>query len=341
MKTYSYSVGAYERPFLAEAADTDHDLLFTAEKLNISTAHYAAGCEAITIFTSDDCSAPVIKKLSQNGIRYISLRSAGFDHVDLDSAQTYGIQVANVPAYSPYSVAEHAVAMLMTLNRKIIESRSLMEMQDFRLDTLTGFDVHGKTVGIVGTGKIGVAFASIMNGFGTTVLAYDPVKSNEALALGVTYVSLEELLRKSDIISIHCPLNEKTKYLFSNPQFSWMKKGCILINTARGGIIHTQDLIEAIENGRLGGVCLDVYEHEKGLFFEDHRATVLMDPLYLKLLGFKNVLITGHQGFLTVEALRGIARTTIHNLERWQHNEFLENELTHAAVQPAENVLAI
>jgi D-lactate dehydrogenase len=255
------------------------------------------------------------------GVRFISLRSVGFDHVDLIKAAEYGIEVANVPAYSPYAVAEHAVAMLMTLNRKFVLSRSLMHEQDFRLNGLTGFDVHGKTVGIIGTGRIGMAFAKIMKGFGATLLGHDPVVNPEGLTVGVDYVSLEKLLKVSDIISLHCPLNEKTKYLLSNPQFNLIKKGCIIINTSRGGLVQTKDLIDAIESGRLGGACLDVYENEKGLFFEDHRNMIIGDSVYVKLSKLPNVLITGHQAFLTSEALRGIADTTIFNIDCWQHHE--------------------
>ena len=329
MKTFVYSVHDYELPFLRGAA-INQDLIFSKVKLSVSTARLALECDAVSIFTSDDCSAPVIEKLHQGGIQHISLRSAGFDHVDINRARELGISVANVPEYSPYSVAEHAVAMLMAFNRKIVQGALRIRNQDFRLDALTGFDVHGKTVGIIGVGKIGLAFARIMNGFGTTILAYDPVVNPDAVLLGVRYVSLEEILQRSDIISVHCPLNDDTKYLLSKPQFTEIKKGCILINTSRGGIVNTLDLIDAIESGRLGGACLDVYEHERGLFFEDHRGEVV-DEVYLKLSSLHNVFITGHQAFLTVEALRGIAGTTISNLDCWQRQERSPNELGSAS----------
>ncbi|MFD1001450.1 2-hydroxyacid dehydrogenase [Ohtaekwangia kribbensis] len=318
MKTFVYSAHAYDRPFLEQAARKRHELVFTEEKLTLATAHYASGFDAIAVFTADDCSAPVLDKLYTQGIRYIALRSAGYDHIDLHHAATLGIRVSHVPEYSPYSIAEHAVAMLMMMNRNLLEAQRLMKLQDFRLDTLTGFDIHGKTVGIIGTGKIGIAFARIMKGFGATVLACDPVQHAEAVALGVQYVSLEELLRGSDIVSLHCPLNETTRYLLSAKQFEWMKDDSILINTSRGAIVHTKDLIQALEDKKLGGACLDVYEREKGLFFEDHRHAVIQDEDFLKLRSMKNVLLTGHQAFLTREALTGIAETTIQNLDYWQ-----------------------
>lgn len=318
MKTFVYSAHAYDRPFLEQAARKRHQLVFTEEKLTLATAHYAAGFDVIAVFTADDCSAPVLDKLYMQGVRYIALRSAGYDHIDLHRAAELGIRVAHVREYSPYSIAEHAVAMLMMLNRKLLDAQLLMEVQDFRLDTLTGFDIHGKTVGIIGTGKIGLAFARIMVGFGATMLACDPVQHQEASALGVQYVSLEELLRRSDIVSLHCPLNETTRYLLSAKQFEWMKDNSILINTSRGAIVHTKDLIKALEDKKIGGACLDVYEREKGLFFEDHRNTVIQDEDFLKLRSMKNVLFTGHQAFLTREALTGIAEITIQNLDYWQ-----------------------
>jgi D-lactate dehydrogenase len=318
MRTFVFSAHAYDRPFLEQAARQRHELVFTEEKLSLSTVHYAAGFDVIAVFTADDCSAPVLDKLYAQGVRYIALRSAGYDHIDLQHAAQIGIRVAHVPEYSPYSIAEHAVAMLMMLNRKLLDAQLLMQIQDFRLDTLTGFDIHGKTVGIIGTGKIGLAFARIMLGFGTTVLASDPVQQEEVIALGIQYVSLEELLRRSDIVSIHCPLNETTRYLLSAKQFEWMKNDSIVINTSRGAVVHTKDLITALEDKKIGGACLDVYEREKGLFFEDHRNTIIQDEDFLKLRSMKNVLLTGHQAFLTREALTGIALTTIQNLDYWQ-----------------------
>lgn len=328
MKVLVYSARPYDKKALKEIIGDWHELSFREEKLSIETAGLANGYDAVALFTSDDASAPVLEVLHDIGVRYIALRSVGYDHVDLPKAESLGIQVANVPEYSPYSVAEHAVAMMMAANRKLIEAQKLMELQDYRLDTLTGFDVFGKTVGVIGTGKIGMAFCRIMSGFGAKVIAFDPIQNAEALALGVTYVGLEELLRTSDIISIHCPLNAHTKYLFSARQFELMKDHAVLINTSRGGIVNTADLITFLRKGKFTAVCLDVYEKEKGLFFNDHRRTVLTDEMFIQLRSFRNVLITGHQGFLTHEALRGIATTTFSNLQSWAAGTVSQNELT-------------
>lgn len=331
MKVLVYSSHQYEEAALRRSCGEKHELVLIPHRLNLETAAKAEGFEAVSLFTSDDASEKVLRKLSDLGVRYLALRSVGFEHVDLEEAAVLGMRVANVPEYSPYAIAEHAVAMMMAINRKIVDSRMLMQLQDFRVDLLTGFDIHGKTVGLIGTGKIGMAFASIMNGFGTQILAYDPVENPEAKHLNIKYVSLPELLRESDVVSIHCPLNEATRNLLKKEQFSQMKRGSMLINTARGGVIKTSDLIDAIEAGILKAVCLDVYENEKGLFFEDHREDILKDPLFARLRSFKNVLITGHQAFLTDEAIAGIAKVTIANLDYWQQTRRSPNEITIAA----------
>lgn len=331
MKVFVFSARPFDQQYLLEAAGESHELFFTEKKLNADTVHYADGCQAVALFTADQASAQILERLNGMGVRYVALRSVGYDHVDLKKAAELGMGVANVPEYSPYSVAEHGVAMLMALNRKVRESQLLMQLQDFRLDALMGFDVHGKTVGVIGTGNIGMAFSRIMNGFGATLLGYDPVRNDEAMNLGMKYVSWEELLEKSDIISIHCPLNEKTKYLFDKAAFAKMKSNAILINTSRGGVVHTAALIEALQQGKIQGACLDVYEREKGIFFEDHQKTILTDSELIALRGLKNVLITGHQGYLTVEALRGIAGTTMDNLSGWEVRGGAPNELVRKA----------
>lgn len=331
MKVIAYSTKVYDKPYLEKAAGKKHEILFTEKRLMLETASLANGYDAVSLFTSDDASNTVLKKLGEAGVKYIALRSAGHDHVDLKSASQLGILVSNVPEYSPYSIAEHAVAMLMALNRNIVQSQLLMQLQDFRLDNLTGFDIHGKIVGVVGMGNIGMAFARIMTGFGAIVLASDPVRNPEAEEVGVQYVPFTQLIKKCDIFSIHCPLNDSTKNLFSKVQFNQMRTGSILINTSRGGIVKTTDLIEALDKGILGGACLDVYDREKGLFFEDHRNSVLNDPAFARLRSFRNVLITGHQAFLTHEALSGIAGTTFHNLDLWEQGLSSPNELNSLA----------
>lgn len=326
MKVFVYSSRPYDQPAL-QAVAARHELLFTEKRLNQETAHYADGCQAVAIFTSDDASAPVLEILYASGIRYVLLRSAGFDHVDLVKSASLGIRVANVPEYSPYSVAEHAVAMMMAMNRKLFRGQQLVALQDFRLDSLTGFDVQGKTIGVIGTGKIGMAFSRIMLGFGAKVLGYDLLENQEAIDRGIAYVSLEELLRKSDVVSLHCPLTPVTNHLISDTQFCWMKPGAILINTSRGAVINTNDLLRSLDSGRLGAACLDVYEFEKGLFFDDHSNDIIHDVTFARLRSFKNVLITCHQGFLTSEAIKQIAETTIDNLDCFQNSRPCRNEL--------------
>lgn len=328
MRIFVFSARPYEIPFLEKAAERKHALSLTEKKLSIDTASLASGCEAVALFTADDASGPVLRKLHEAGVRFIALRSAGYDHVDLSSASKLGIKVANVPAYSPYSIAEHAVAMLMAWNRKIIEGQRLIQLHDFRLNTLVGFDVYGKTVGVIGTGTIGTVFAKIMNGFGAKLIGYDPVENPEAKKMGLQYVAFEELLKQSDIISLHCPLNAATKYMIAKPQLDQMKKSCVVINTARGGVVNTQDLLDALDAGNLGGACLDVYENEKRIFFEDYTRSSLQDELFKRLISHNRVIVTGHQGFLTTEALTGIAGTTISNLDCWSEGTRSPNELT-------------
>jgi D-lactate dehydrogenase len=324
MTVLVYSARPYDQSALQMASAGKHELRFTEKSLSMSTEYLADQCQAVALFTSDDASAPVLEKLYAFGVRFILLRSVGYDHIDLAKAEALGIRVANVPEYSPYSVAEHAVAMLMAVNRKLIQGQKQIDLQDFRLDALKGFDIHGKTAGVIGTGKIGLAFARIMLGFGANVLACDPQVSPEAVSLGIKYVSISELLEKSDIVSLHCPLNDTTKHMIGSSQFSLVKQGAVIINTARGALINTTDLIAVLENGPLGAACLDVYEFEKGLFFSDHSKEIIHDSNFIK----QNVLITGHQGFLTSNAIDEIARTTVNNLEDFEKGSQCDNELT-------------
>lgn len=327
MNVLAYSTHGFDQPFIEEAAKNKHHFSFTEAPLNENTVEMAKGYDAVALFSSDNANAIVIEKLAEYQVKYITLRSVGYDHVDLQKAHEFGIKVANVPEYSPYAIAEHGVALLLALNRKLYKAESLIQLQDFRLDTLVGFDLNNKTVGIIGTGKIGFAFAKIMNSFGCKLLAYDPVENPSAKEINMEYTSLNFLLKNSDVVSLNCPLNEKTHYLLDKKEFASMKKGSILINTARGAVVNTNALIESIENEHLGGACLDVYEKEKGLFFNDHRNSVLKDPIYSRLRSFPNVIITGHQAFLTREALIGIAETTSYNLSSWENNGTCKNDL--------------
>lgn len=329
MKLTVFSTHLFEMPYLTDPL-SQHATIFTERELSESTFDIAEGSNAIALFTSDKADAPILEKLAACGVKYIALRSAGFDHVDLKKAKELNIKVANVPAYSPYAVAEHAITLLMALNRKLIRAQELMNTNDFRLDGLTGFDVHGKTVGIIGMGKIGECFARIMKGFGCTLLCYDPFANPELeKELGVKFTEMNELLSHSDIISIHCPLNASTKHLLNESAFSRMKKGVFIINTARGPIIKTTDAITALKSGLIGGLGIDVYEFEKGLFFHNHRGDQETDELFKELRGFENVLVTGHQAFLTGTALQNIADTTAYNLDCFEKGIPCKNELFH------------
>ena len=328
MRVAVFSVSDYEVPFLKNACNDEHELVFINYPLNEDSVSAAKNCEAAMLFTSDNAAAPVLKKLSEYGPKYIALRSVGYDHIDLKAAKNLQFKVANVPAYSPYSVAEHAVLLLMALNHKLMVGQELMKTNDFRLNGLTGFDVHGKIVGVVGLGKIGKVFAKIMNGFGCTLLCYDP-QADRSLEneLNLRFVGFDELCRQSDIISIHCPLTAETRHLFNKTVFQQLKKNVYITNTSRGPVIKTDDVLEALDNGIIGGLGLDVYEFEKGLFFQDHRNGKINDLQFEKLRNHKNVIITGHQAFLTENALKNIAETSFYNLRCFEKGMRCENEL--------------
>ena len=328
MKTIVYSTHRFEKEFILSANQNRHELTFVEVALSPETVQYAKGFEAVSIFVNDNASSIVIEALSQLGVQNIVLRSAGFNHVDNKKARELGMRVARVPAYSPYAVAEHAVTLMLALNRKIVRAHNRVMDLNFSLDGLTGFDMRGKTVGIIGTGKIGNATAEILNGFGCKLLAYD-VYENEELKrkLNLVYTSLEQLFSQSDIITLHCPLNDNTKYIINEDTISLMKKGVMLINTSRGALVKTKAVIAALKTSKIGYFGMDVYEEEEDLFFGDHSEEILMDETIARLLTFRNVLITGHQAFLTNEALENIASTTIHNLNCFEEKKECDNEL--------------
>jgi D-lactate dehydrogenase len=328
MKTLVYSSHPFEKSFLENAAQPTIDLTFTDLVLNLTSVKLSNGFETVVLFTADLATTEVIEQLHKNGVKYIALRSAGYDHVDLKKTTELGIKVANVPNYSPFSIAEHSVLLLLSLVRKLTKGQALMKKNDFRLDELIGFDLNGKTIGIIGTGAIGSAFARIIHGFGCRLIACDPME-NKALVeqTKIQYTTFENVCKTADVISLHCPLNAETKYLFKQTAFEKMKKGMILLNTARGGMINTKDLLTALNDGTIAGAGLDVYEHEKGIFFENHENSMISDPLFEILRTHPNVIITGHQAFLTKEALQGIAETTICNLVEWSNNGTAKNEL--------------
>jgi D-lactate dehydrogenase len=314
MQVAVFSTKPYDRRFLREAGAA-HEFRWVEARLDSHTARLAEGCDAACLFVNDRADAPALAALGAGGVRLLALRSAGFNHVDLAAAAAAGIAVGRVPAYSPEAVAEHAVALILALNRRIHRAYARVREGNFALDGLLGFDLHGRTVGVIGTGQIGTAFARIMAGFGCRLLGHDPQENPACLALGLQYVPLEELLAGSDIVSLHCPLLPATRHLIDDAALACMKPGAMLVNTSRGAILDTRAVIGALKSGRLGHLALDVYEEEERLFFEDLSATVIDDDVFARLLTFPNVLITGHQGFFTAEAMRAIAATTVANLD--------------------------
>lgn len=330
MKVIVYSTKPFEKSFLESSNKNGFDVFFLPEPCNMDTIHKAADADAISIFTNDDASAPVIKKLKEinPGVKGIATRAAGYDNIDLESCKDAGIKVANVPAYSPYAIAEHTVAMILALNRKLVQTDKQVHDFNFSLDKLIGFDLNGKTVGIIGTGRIGRIVVKILHGFGCRILAYDLYPDAELTGnYGVEYVSLQKLCMEADIVSLHTCLTPETKYLINKDNISLMKDGVMIINTCRGPVINTQDLIEGLKTGKVGAAGLDVYEKEKGVFFYDHSHKVLQDDMLARLLSFPNVLITPHQAFLTREALTNIADTTFENLQCWSEGRKSPNEL--------------
>jgi len=315
-----YDTKPYDRDYFGRASDAaDFTLHYHEFRLTAETASSAQGADAVCVFVNDRLDRDCLTKLAELGVRLVALRCAGFNNVDRTAAAELGITVARVPAYSPHAVAEHAVALLMALNRKIHRAYNRVREQNFSLSGLVGFDLHSKTVGIIGTGKIGRVAAQIFRGFGCRVLAYDPHPMDEwAAKHGITYTCVEELLRESGVVSLHLPLTAETHYLLNVTSIALMKPGAYLVNTSRGKLVETAAVIEALKSGHLGGVALDVYEEEEGIFFEDHSGAVLQDDELARLMTFPNVLITAHQAFLTHEALSEIASVTLDSVARFR-----------------------
>lgn len=325
MKVAVYSSHHFEKAYLLDANAGRHQLLFIPESLSLETVHLAKDCAAIAAFVSDDLGSDVLQELERLGLRYLCLRSAGYNHLNLSVARKLGILAARVPAYSPNSVAEHAVALMMALNRHIATANAATHRLDFSLDGLVGFDMKDKTVGIIGTGKIGGALASIMHGFGCTVYVFDKVRNPELISrYDVRYRSLPELCRTSDIISLHVPLSLETELMINKKLIAQMKPGVMLINTGRGKLVNTADVIAALKTGQIGAFGMDVYRDES-LFFKNHNGEILKDDLLARLMTFENVIITGHQAFLTREALTNIAATTVYNLDCFEKGEKCPN----------------
>lgn len=316
MKIIFFSSQPYDKLFFNLQNETNQfELVFIEAALSMQTVSLADNADAICVFVNDIVNAEVCKYLSSKKIKIVALRCAGFNNVDLEAARSNGIRVCRVPAYSPEAVAEHALALILTLNRKTHKAYNRVREQNFSLNGLLGFNLHGKTIGVIGTGNIGKAFCRIMTGMGCNVLAFDLVANKEMEALGVIYQPLIEVL-KSDIISIHCPLNEQTRHLVNNETIAMMKKGVMLINTSRGGLIDTAAVITGLKSGQIGSLGMDVYEQEEHLFFADHSADVIQDDVIQRLMSFSNVLITAHQAFFTAEAMTQIATTTLNNVRQ-------------------------
>jgi D-lactate dehydrogenase len=328
MKIAVFSTQPYERPYFdKQNVGHKHHLTYFETPLNENNCALAEGFEAVCAFVSDKIDKKVVEKLSKMGVKLIDLRSAGFNNVDIEAAKAANIKVLRVPAYSPQAVAEHAVAMILTLNRKTHKAYNRVREGNFSLAGLMGFNLYGKTVGIVGTGKIGRAFATIMQGFGCIVIAYDVKESDEIKAKNIEYLHFEKLLERSDIISLHCPLTPSTTHLFDDVAFSKIKKGAMLINTSRGGLVKTTHAVDALKSGQLGHLGIDVYEQEENLFFKDLSETLIQDDTIERLLSFNNVLVTPHQGFFTHEALEQIATITMNNFTDFENGLPLENEV--------------
>ena len=316
MRVAVFSTRPYDRIFLDAAnAALRHELRYLDARLDRSTVAAAAGAEAVCAFVNDVLDADVLAALHAHGTRLLALRCAGFNHVDLAAAARLGIAVGRVPEYSPHAVAEHAVALVLALNRKIHRAFARVREGNFALDGLLGFDLFGCRVGVVGTGKIGACFARILAGFGCELVGSDPQQNRDCLALGRRYLPLSELLACSDIVSLHCPLTPATRHLIDEAALKRMKAGAMLINTSRGAVVDTRAAIAALKTGALGGLGIDVYEEEGDLFFRDLSSEVIQDDVFARLLTFPNVVVTGHQAFFTREALRAIAETTLDNIQ--------------------------
>jgi D-lactate dehydrogenase len=327
IRTAVFDTKPYDREFLLKTpASADADWQFHEFRLSKETVPTAAGARAVCLFVNDCADRETLGLLKKAGVQIVALRCAGFNNVELAAAKELGIPVVRVPSYSPHAVAEHAVALCLTLNRKIHRAYNRVREHNFSLNGLIGFDLSGKTVGVIGTGKIGKIAAQIFRGFDMRALAYDPYPTPDwARERGVEYVNLDTLLKSSDIVTLHLPLSPATNHLLNSERLATMKPGAMLINTSRGKLIDTHALVENLLRGHLGGVALDVYEEEEGIFFEDHSEHLLQDDILSRLLTFPNVLITSHQAFLTREALQEIARVTAENLARFAAGKpFLE-----------------
>ena len=329
MNIVFFSSKPYDKTFFASANQSFHyQLRFLEPRLTIDTAGLVSKGDVVCAFVNDVLDKPVLELLKENEVGLIALRSAGYNNVDLQAAKTLGINIVNVPAYSPNAVAEHTICLMLALNRKIYRAYSRIREGNFSLDGLLGFDFNQRTAGIIGTGKIGQIVARILTAFGMQVLAYDPVENEECIKHGVNYVSLDMLYQRADIISLHCPLTPQTKHMINQTALEKMKKNVMIINTSRGAVLDTCAIIDALKAKKIGYLGLDVYEQESELFFEDMSCEIIQDDIFERLLTFHNVLVTAHQGFFTSNALDNIAMTTLNNIKEFELAKPLTNVLT-------------
>lgn len=331
MKTAVFSTKPYDKTFLSTANEDTrarHELEFFEVKLSLRTAQLVTDHQAICTFVNDPLDVETLDILSQRGVRHIALRCAGYNQIDLPHALSLGLRVARVPAYSPYAVAEFTLALILALNRKTHRAYTRTRDGNFSIDGLMGFDLNGKTLGIIGTGKIGTIFAQLLSGFGMTVLGYDPEANPSFTGAGGNYVSLGELLHLSDIVSLHCPLIPQTYHTINADSLQTMKPGVMIINTSRGALVDATAMIDALKSGRIGALGLDVYEKEANFFYEDLSDSIIQDDTLQRLISFPNVLVTSHQAYFTDTAMRNIAETTISNLTAFQLGNSVETELT-------------
>ena len=332
MKVAVYSARRYDKALLAQAnkeanEQGGHTLRFLEDRLTAHTAALAEGCGAVCVFVNDTVDAEVLALLAAQGTKLVATRSTGYNQIDTEAAARLDIAVVRVTDYSPHSVAEFAVGLLLAVNRKIARASARTRDGNFDLDGLMGFDLHGKTVGVIGTGKIGTIFARIMAGFGCTVVGHDRYPSPAFEALGGRYVGVDELLACSDVVSLHCPLTDDTRHIVNAESLARAKRGSVLVNTSRGGLIDTDAAIQALKTGQLGGLAIDVYEQEANLFFQDLSSTIICDDVIQRLVSFPNVIVTGHQAFFTLEAIGQIMRTTIESITAFERGEELVNRV--------------
>lgn len=324
-----FSSKSYDERYFRQANESGgHDLIFQEAKLTEQTASLAMGSRAVCAFVNDHLDRPVLEQLQAGGTEFIAMRCAGFNNIDLRAADELGLQVVRVPAYSPHAVAEHTIALLLTLNRRIHRAYNRVREGNFALNGLVGFDLHGLTVGIIGTGKIGTITAGLFKGFGCKIVCYDVFENEEMKALGATYLPLDALFAQSHIISLHCPLLESTHHIINEAAIAKMQRGVTILNTSRGALIDTTAVIKGLKSGQVGNLGIDVYEEEDNLFFEDQSGEVMQDDVFARLLTFPNVLITGHQAFFTDTALTQIARVTLDNISQLEQDGRCDNEVT-------------